>query len=158
MTQQPQSCHLYQLFPPTLPPSPSSPLPLSPVDSPIPLTSPSSSRMRVASVQALLECSFLHAGLKLVEVTETFSQDFKSWSFWSKTQHVVNKRNYRITIKLCIDRPIRLPPASYCSCLGLERTSKCLTPSCPPSAWTSQTCWMTVRTIFPEESRFLAGF
>lgn len=72
MTQQPQACHLYQLFPPTLPASPSSPLPVSPVVSPIPLNSPSSSRMRVASVQALLESSFLHAGLKLVEVTETF--------------------------------------------------------------------------------------
>lgn len=74
MTQQPQECHLYQLFPPTLPPSPSSPLPLSPVESPVPLASPSPSRMRVASVQALLESSFLHAGLKFVEVTETSSE------------------------------------------------------------------------------------
>ncbi|XP_078131973.1 ubiquitin carboxyl-terminal hydrolase CYLD isoform X1 [Sander vitreus] len=65
MTQRPQECHLYQLFPPTLPPS--SPSTDSPVDSPIPLTSPSPSRMRVASVQQLLESSFLHAGLKFVE-------------------------------------------------------------------------------------------
>lgn len=71
MTQQPQECHLYQLFPPTLPSSPSSPSTLSPVDSPIPLTSPSSGRMRVASVQTLMESSFLHAGLKLVEVTRS---------------------------------------------------------------------------------------
>lgn len=84
MTQQPQQCHLYQLFPPTLPSSPSSPLPLSPVDSPIPVTSPSSGRMRVASVQALLESSFLHAGLKFVEAPSCllllmprFGKDFK---------------------------------------------------------------------------------
>ncbi|XP_068163768.1 ubiquitin carboxyl-terminal hydrolase CYLD [Antennarius striatus] len=83
MTQQPQECHLYQLFPPTVPPSPSSPLPLSPVDSPIPLTS-SSSRTRVASVQELLESSFLHAGLKFVEAPSCllllmprFGKDFK---------------------------------------------------------------------------------
>ncbi|XP_073331729.1 ubiquitin carboxyl-terminal hydrolase CYLD [Pagrus major] len=84
MTHQPQECHLYQLFPPTLPPSPSSPLPLSPVQSPIPLASPSPSRMRVASVQALLESSFLHAGLKFVEAPSCllllmprFGKDFK---------------------------------------------------------------------------------
>lgn len=84
MTQQPQECHLYQLFPPALPPSPSSPSPLSPVHSPIPLSSPSSSRMRVASVQALLESSFLHAGLKFVEAPSCllllmprFGKDFK---------------------------------------------------------------------------------
>ncbi|XP_076580684.1 ubiquitin carboxyl-terminal hydrolase CYLD isoform X1 [Chaetodon auriga] len=84
MTQQPQECHLYQLFPPTLPPSPSSPLPLSPADSPIPLASLSSSRMRVASVQALLESSFLHSGLKFVEAPSCllllmprFGKDFK---------------------------------------------------------------------------------
>uniref|UniRef100_A0AAQ6AJD5 ubiquitinyl hydrolase 1 n=1 Tax=Amphiprion ocellaris TaxID=80972 RepID=A0AAQ6AJD5_AMPOC len=57
-TQQPQECHLYQLFPPTLPP--------------------------VASVQALLESSFLHAGLKFVEAPSCllllmprFGKDFK---------------------------------------------------------------------------------
>lgn len=72
MTQKPQECHLYQLFPPTLPPSPSSPVPSSPVDSPIPLSSTPSNRMRVASVQALLESSFLHAGLKFVEVTNIY--------------------------------------------------------------------------------------
>lgn len=69
MTQQPHQCHLYQLFPPSSPPSPSAPSPSSPVDSPRPLTSPSSSRTRVASVQDLLESSFLHAGLKFVEVS-----------------------------------------------------------------------------------------
>ncbi|XP_028261593.1 ubiquitin carboxyl-terminal hydrolase CYLD [Parambassis ranga] len=84
MTQQPQECHLYQLFPPTLPPSPSSPLPLSPLVSPIPISSPSSGRMRVASVQALLESSFLHSGLKFVEAPSCllllmprFGKDFK---------------------------------------------------------------------------------
>lgn len=91
MTQQPQACHLYQLFPPTLPPSPSSPLPVSPVVSPIPLNSPSSSRMRVASVQALLESSFLHAGLKLVEVTETFFKILSPGYFGKQTQQVVKK-------------------------------------------------------------------
>ncbi|XP_070785676.1 ubiquitin carboxyl-terminal hydrolase CYLD [Enoplosus armatus] len=84
MTQQPQECHLYQLFPPTLPSSASSPSPLSPVGSPIPLTSPSPTRMRVASVQALLESSFLHARLKFVEAPSCllllmprFGKDFK---------------------------------------------------------------------------------
>ncbi|XP_060922307.1 ubiquitin carboxyl-terminal hydrolase CYLD [Limanda limanda] len=84
MTRQPQECHLYQLFPPTLPSSPTSPAPLSPVDSPIPLSLPSSGRMRVASVQALLESSFLHAGLKFVEAPSCllllmprFGKDFK---------------------------------------------------------------------------------
>ncbi|GLD63561.1 ubiquitin carboxyl-terminal hydrolase CYLD-like protein [Lates japonicus] len=86
MTHKPQECHLYQLFPPALPPSPSSPSPHSPVDSPIPLSSPSSSRMRVASVQALLESSFLHAGLKFVEAPSCllllmprFGKDFKMY-------------------------------------------------------------------------------
>lgn len=51
--------------------------------------------------------------------------------------------------------PIRLPPASCCSCLDSERTSKCMTPSCPPSAWTSQTCWMTVRTVCQENPDFI---
>ncbi|XP_029310673.1 ubiquitin carboxyl-terminal hydrolase CYLD [Cottoperca gobio] len=84
MSQQPQECHLYQLFPPTLPPSPSSPLPLSPINSPIPLASPSPSPMRVASVQTLLESSFLLAGLKFVEAPSCllllmprFGKDFK---------------------------------------------------------------------------------
>uniref|UniRef100_H3CDG1 ubiquitinyl hydrolase 1 n=1 Tax=Tetraodon nigroviridis TaxID=99883 RepID=H3CDG1_TETNG len=60
MTQQPQECHLYQLFPPTF------------------------RRMRVASVQTLMESSFLHAGLKLVEAPSCllllmprFGKDFK---------------------------------------------------------------------------------
>ncbi|XP_061565975.1 ubiquitin carboxyl-terminal hydrolase CYLD isoform X2 [Cololabis saira] len=80
VTQQPQECHLYQLFPPALPPSPASPL--SPVDSPISLTA--SSSMKVASVQSLLESSFLHAGLKFVEAPSCllllmprFGKDFK---------------------------------------------------------------------------------
>ncbi|XP_072232387.1 ubiquitin carboxyl-terminal hydrolase CYLD [Leuresthes tenuis] len=81
MTQQPQECHLYQLFPPTLPSSsPSSPI--SPIASPIPFSP--SSPMRVASVQALLESSFLHAGLKFVEAPSCllllmprFGKDFK---------------------------------------------------------------------------------
>uniref|UniRef100_A0A673BSJ7 ubiquitinyl hydrolase 1 n=1 Tax=Sphaeramia orbicularis TaxID=375764 RepID=A0A673BSJ7_9TELE len=84
MTQQPQECHLYQLFPPSLPPSPSSPSPASPPLSPIALFSPSSNRMRVASVQALLESSFLHSGLKFVEAPSCllllmprFGKDFK---------------------------------------------------------------------------------
>ncbi|XP_029944094.1 ubiquitin carboxyl-terminal hydrolase CYLD [Salarias fasciatus] len=67
MTQEPQECHLYQLFPPALPSSPSSPSPVSPVGSPIPLSLPASGRMRVATVQSLLEASFLHSGLKFVE-------------------------------------------------------------------------------------------
>ncbi|XP_034020519.1 ubiquitin carboxyl-terminal hydrolase CYLD isoform X2 [Thalassophryne amazonica] len=82
MTQQPQKCHLYQLFPPSLPPSPSSPP--SPLESPIPLSSPLSGQMRVASVQGLLESSFLHAGLKFVEAPSCllllmprFGKDFK---------------------------------------------------------------------------------
>ncbi|XP_055370607.1 ubiquitin carboxyl-terminal hydrolase CYLD isoform X2 [Betta splendens] len=84
MSQKPQQCHLYQLFPPTLPPSETSPLPHSPVDSPVPLFSPAPNRMRVASVQALLESSFLHAGLKFVEAPSCllllmprFGKDFK---------------------------------------------------------------------------------
>ncbi|XP_029931675.1 ubiquitin carboxyl-terminal hydrolase CYLD isoform X2 [Myripristis murdjan] len=84
MTQQPQECHLYQLFPPSLPPSPTSPCPLSPSFSPIPLSSPTAGKMRVASVQALLESSFLHAGLKFVEAPSCllllmprFGKDFK---------------------------------------------------------------------------------
>lgn len=74
-TQNAQECHLYQLFPPTLPSSPT-----SPVDSPI--ASPAS--MRVASVQVLLESSFLHAGLKFAEAPSSllllmprFGKDFK---------------------------------------------------------------------------------
>uniref|UniRef100_A0A665V8X1 ubiquitinyl hydrolase 1 n=1 Tax=Echeneis naucrates TaxID=173247 RepID=A0A665V8X1_ECHNA len=84
MTQQPQECHLYQLFPPALPSTPSSPVPSSPINSPITVSSPSADRMRVASVQALLESSFLHAGLKFVEAPSCllllmprFGKDFK---------------------------------------------------------------------------------
>ncbi|KAM8881311.1 ubiquitin carboxyl-terminal hydrolase CYLD [Synchiropus picturatus] len=84
MTRDPQECHLYQLFPPSLPSSPSPTLPSSPQNSPIPLHSPSSNQMRVASVQNLLESSFLHAGLKFVEAPSCllllmprFGKDFK---------------------------------------------------------------------------------
>ncbi|KAF7229887.1 ubiquitin carboxyl-terminal hydrolase CYLD [Nothobranchius furzeri] len=80
MTQGAQECHLYQLFPPTLPTSLSSPI--SPINSPIPLTL--SSSMRVASVQSLLESSFHHSGLKFVEAPSCllllmprFGKDFK---------------------------------------------------------------------------------
>ncbi|XP_021167336.2 ubiquitin carboxyl-terminal hydrolase CYLD [Fundulus heteroclitus] len=80
VTQQAQECHLYQLFPPTRPSSPTSPA--SPLDSPIPIASPAA--MRVASVQALLESSFLHGGLKFVEAPSCllllmprFGKDFK---------------------------------------------------------------------------------
>ncbi|XP_026798865.2 ubiquitin carboxyl-terminal hydrolase CYLD [Pangasianodon hypophthalmus] len=72
LSQEPQECHIYQLFPPTLP-CPSSPIrsPLSPSFtpslSPIPLSSPSAGFMRVASVQTLLESSFMHSGLKFTE-------------------------------------------------------------------------------------------
>ncbi|TSY83950.1 Ubiquitin carboxyl-terminal hydrolase CYLD [Bagarius yarrelli] len=72
LSQEPQECHIYQLFPPTLP-CPSSPIssPLSPSLSPsifpIPLSSPSAGLMRVASVQTLLESSFMHSGLKFTE-------------------------------------------------------------------------------------------
>uniref|UniRef100_A0AAY5KAG0 ubiquitinyl hydrolase 1 n=1 Tax=Esox lucius TaxID=8010 RepID=A0AAY5KAG0_ESOLU len=82
-TQQLQECHLYQLFPPSVPASPSSPSPLSPSLSPIPLSIPVA-RMRVASVQTLLETSFLHAGLKFAEAPSClpllmprFGKDFK---------------------------------------------------------------------------------
>uniref|UniRef100_A0A8C8DWM6 ubiquitinyl hydrolase 1 n=1 Tax=Oryzias sinensis TaxID=183150 RepID=A0A8C8DWM6_9TELE len=80
MSLDPQECHLYQLFPPTHPPSPSSPT--SPVESPIPLSLPPS--LRVASVQNLLETSFMHTGLKFVEAPSCllllmprFGKDFK---------------------------------------------------------------------------------
>ncbi|KAI4893596.1 hypothetical protein NFI96_027407 [Prochilodus magdalenae] len=73
MSHEPQECHIYQLFPPSVSPSPSSPLhspfspSLSPPLSPIPLSSPLAGLMRVASVQALLESSFMHSGLKFTE-------------------------------------------------------------------------------------------
>ncbi|XP_037538661.1 ubiquitin carboxyl-terminal hydrolase CYLD [Nematolebias whitei] len=80
MTQQAQESHLYQLFPPTHPSSPTSSL--SAPDSPIPISS--ASLMRVASVQALLESSFHHSGLKFVEAPSCllllmprFGRDFK---------------------------------------------------------------------------------
>lgn len=93
MTQQPQECHLYQLFPPALPSSPTSPTSISPIHSPIPLSSPSSGRIRVASVQTLLESSFLHAGLKFVEAPSCllllmprFGKDFKMFDAILPTQ------------------------------------------------------------------------
>lgn len=107
MTQQPQECHLYQLFPPTLPPSPGSPSPLSPVESPIPLSSPPSNRMRVASVQALLESSFLHAGLKFVEVTH------------AHTHHTNISRSDWVLIA-----PLPLPQAPSCLLLLMPRFGK----------------------------------
>nr|XP_057923124.1 ubiquitin carboxyl-terminal hydrolase CYLD [Doryrhamphus excisus] len=82
MTQKPQECHLYQLFPPHAPPSSS--LPSFPDEAPVLLPSPLFSRMKVASVQTLLESSFLHAGLKFVEAPSCllllmprFGKDFK---------------------------------------------------------------------------------
>ncbi|KAK1792684.1 hypothetical protein P4O66_012618 [Electrophorus voltai] len=73
VSQEPQECHIYQLFPPSSLTSLSSPVPsplsssLSPSLSPIPLSSPPAGLMRVASVQALLESSFMHSGLKFTE-------------------------------------------------------------------------------------------
>lgn len=63
VSQQAQECFLYQLFPPSTSacPSPGSAVPLSP------LASPSAGLQRVSSVQALLESSFIHAGLKFTE-------------------------------------------------------------------------------------------
>ncbi|KAJ0006191.1 hypothetical protein NQD34_013464 [Periophthalmus magnuspinnatus] len=86
MSQQPQECHLYQLFPPSLPPSPSS-LPQDDAPhSPIALLSPASGRMRVSSVQALLESSFYNSRLKFVEAPSCllllmprFGKDFKMY-------------------------------------------------------------------------------
>ncbi|XP_063042536.1 ubiquitin carboxyl-terminal hydrolase CYLD-like isoform X2 [Engraulis encrasicolus] len=87
MNHQPQQCHIYQLFPPST--TPSSPLsPFSPSLSPAPLSpiplSPPSGHMRVASVQALLEASFIHSGLKFTEAPSClpllmprFGKDFK---------------------------------------------------------------------------------
>ena len=136
MSQQPQECHLYQLFPPTLPPSP--PSPPSPLPSPLPPpASPSPRRMRGARVPAPPGSPLLHAGLKFVEVTERQVPRFGVALIW-----------WKCTITSCVDRSSRLPPASCCSCLASERTSKCLTPSCPRWVWTSQTCWTTVRTQF----------
>ncbi|XP_056156431.1 ubiquitin carboxyl-terminal hydrolase CYLD isoform X2 [Lampris incognitus] len=80
-SRQPQECHLYQLFPPSIP---SSATTHSPSLSPVPLCLPSAGRMRVATIQTLLESSFLHAGLKFVEapsclllLTPRFGKDFK---------------------------------------------------------------------------------
>lgn len=56
VSQKAQECFIYQLFPPAV-------SPLSPVLSP--LVSPG--LLRVSSVQALLESSFMHSGLKLTE-------------------------------------------------------------------------------------------
>ncbi|KAJ0055971.1 hypothetical protein NL108_017054, partial [Boleophthalmus pectinirostris] len=86
MSQQPQECHLYQLFPPSLAPSPSS-LPQDDAPhSPIALLSPPSGRMRVSSVQSLLESSFYHSRLKFVEAPSCllllmprFGKDFKMY-------------------------------------------------------------------------------
>ncbi|XP_028840732.1 ubiquitin carboxyl-terminal hydrolase CYLD [Denticeps clupeoides] len=67
LSQEPQECHHFQLFPPSSSPSPSSPTP-PPVPfsnsclSPVPL-----GQMRVANVQTLLDASFIHSGLKFTE-------------------------------------------------------------------------------------------
>ncbi|KAK7910469.1 hypothetical protein WMY93_015153 [Mugilogobius chulae] len=86
MSQQAQQCHIYQLFPPSLPPSPSS-LPQDDTPhSPIALLAPPPGRMRVSSVQALLESSFYHSRLKFVEAPSCllllmprFGKDFKMY-------------------------------------------------------------------------------
>lgn len=81
LSQKPQECHIYQLFPPTLS-CPSSPIrsplspSLSPSLSPIPLSSPSAGLMRVSSVQTLLESSFMHSGLKFTEVKATLTHSY----------------------------------------------------------------------------------
>ncbi|XP_072314901.1 ubiquitin carboxyl-terminal hydrolase CYLD [Eucyclogobius newberryi] len=84
MSQKPQQCHLYQLFPPS--PSPSPPPRNDTPHSPIALLSPPAGRMRVSSVQALLESSFYHSGLKFVEAPSCllllmprFGKDFKMY-------------------------------------------------------------------------------
>ncbi|XP_051981485.1 ubiquitin carboxyl-terminal hydrolase CYLD-like [Xyrauchen texanus] len=73
---EPQECFIYQLFPPSISSSP-------PV-SPIALSSPAACLVRVSSVQALLESSFMHSGLKLTEAPSClpllmprFGKDFK---------------------------------------------------------------------------------
>ncbi|KAM9833034.1 ubiquitin carboxyl-terminal hydrolase CYLD isoform 1-T1 [Syngnathus typhle] len=78
LSQKPQECHLYQLFPPHVPRSP------SPADASLLLPSPLFMPLKVASVQTLLESSFLHAGLKLAEAPSCllllmprFGKDFK---------------------------------------------------------------------------------
>ncbi|XP_051565507.1 ubiquitin carboxyl-terminal hydrolase CYLD-like [Myxocyprinus asiaticus] len=82
-SQEPQECFIYQLFPPSVS---SSPLvsPLSPSLPPIALSSPAAGLMRVSSVQALLESSFMHSGLKITEAPSClpllmprFGKDFK---------------------------------------------------------------------------------
>ncbi|CAL8378559.1 unnamed protein product [Boreogadus saida] len=96
MSQEPQECHLYQLFPPTaLPHSPAFPLPsppLSPSLSPPPTLPQGPGPMRVASVQAMLDSSFLHTGLKFVEAPSCllllmprFGKDFKMFDAISPT-------------------------------------------------------------------------
>ncbi|KAG5846261.1 ubiquitin carboxyl-terminal hydrolase CYLD [Anguilla anguilla] len=70
---QTQECHLYQLFPPSAPPSSPSP-------------SPRGACLRVSTVQALLETSFHHAGLKFAEAPSClpllmprFGKDYKMY-------------------------------------------------------------------------------
>ncbi|XP_030635595.1 ubiquitin carboxyl-terminal hydrolase CYLD [Chanos chanos] len=87
LRQEPQECHIYQLFPPSSAPSSPSPSPVSPSlspISPIPTSPPGTGTMRVASVQALLESSFMHSGLKFTETPSClpllmprFGKDFK---------------------------------------------------------------------------------
>lgn len=94
MSQKPQECHLYQLFPPSLPSSPSA-LPHEAPHSPIPLLSPAPGRMRVSSVQSLLESSFYHSGLKFVEAPSCllllmprFGKDFKMYDAILPSLHI----------------------------------------------------------------------
>lgn len=94
MSQKPQECHLYQLFPPSLPSSPSD-LPHEAPHSPITLLSPAPGRMRVSSVQSLLESSFYHSGLKFVEAPSCllllmprFGKDFKMYDAILPSLHI----------------------------------------------------------------------
>ncbi|CAL9694099.1 unnamed protein product [Knipowitschia caucasica] len=87
MSQQPQRCHMYQLFPPSLPPPPPSSLPQDGTPhSPIALLSPPAGQMRVSSVQTLLQSSFYHSRLKFTEAPSCllllmprFGKDFKMY-------------------------------------------------------------------------------
>lgn len=94
MSQKPQECHLYQLFPPSLPSSPSA-LPHEAPYSPIALLSPAPGRMRVSSVQRLLESSFYLSGLKFVEAPSSllllmprFGKDFKMYDAILPSLHI----------------------------------------------------------------------
>lgn len=116
VSQKAQECFIYQLFPPSV--SPSSPLvsPASPGLSPV--LSPSAGLLRVSSVQALLESSFMHSGLKLTEVTaQTRTRVLDIIIMCQHTDvHVVFFRLRRVCRSSCPDS---------------AKSSRCLTPSCP---------------------------